>query len=86
MKLKPGDKVLIAGPVPTTDPMAGTVKIGGWSRRLVENEFHWASGISLPGDLSQCHLIVHYGAALIARGRPGETGPSPKGSRGTMAC
>jgi len=71
MKLKPGDKVLIAEACThhrQSDDI-GTVKIPRWLEQKVGGklEFHWASGISLPGDLSQYHLIVHCGSCMINR-------------------
>ncbi|MHB1042211.1 MAG: [FeFe] hydrogenase H-cluster maturation GTPase HydF [Eubacteriales bacterium] len=69
--LKPGDRVLIAEAC-THHRVAddiGTVKIPRWLRQRVggELQFHWSSGIELPGSLEQYKLIVHCGACMINR-------------------
>jgi [FeFe] hydrogenase H-cluster maturation GTPase HydF len=70
-KLQPGDRVLIAEGCThhrQSDDI-GTVKIPRWLRQTVGGElkFEWASGLSLPKDLSQYKLVVHCGGCMLNR-------------------
>lgn len=70
-KIRPGDRVLIAEGCThhrQSDDI-GTVKIPRWLRQLVGGEinFDWASGLSLPKDLSRYQLIIHCGGCMLNR-------------------
>jgi [FeFe] hydrogenase H-cluster maturation GTPase HydF len=70
-KLKPGDHVLIAEGCThhrQSDDI-GTVKIPRWLRQTIGGElnFQWASGQSLPEDLSQFKLVIHCGGCMLNR-------------------
>lgn len=70
-KLKPGDKVLIAEGCThhrQSDDI-GTVKIPRWLRQTIGGElsFQWASGQSLPEDLSPFQLVIHCGGCMLNR-------------------
>jgi hypothetical protein len=47
----------------------GTVKIPKWLRQLVGGEikFEWASGLSMPEDLSEYRLVIHCGGCMLNR-------------------
>ncbi len=69
--IRPGDRVLIAEGCThhrQSDDI-GTVKIPNWLRQLVggEIQFEWASGLSLPKDLSRYRLIIHCGSCMLNR-------------------
>ncbi|HOP73978.1 MAG TPA: [FeFe] hydrogenase H-cluster maturation GTPase HydF [Bacillota bacterium] len=69
--LRPGDKVLIAEGCThhrQCDDI-GTVKIPRWLRQKVGGElsFEWASGFSLPQDLSKYRLVIHCGGCMLNR-------------------
>jgi [FeFe] hydrogenase H-cluster maturation GTPase HydF len=70
-ELRPGDKVLVAEGCThhrQCDDI-GTVKIPKWLRQLVggEIEFEWASGLSIPEDLSEYRLVIHCGGCMLNR-------------------
>ncbi|HEX3044429.1 MAG TPA: [FeFe] hydrogenase H-cluster maturation GTPase HydF [Bacillota bacterium] len=70
-KLKPGDHVLIAEGCThhrQSDDI-GTVKIPRWLRQTIGGElnFQWASGQSLPEDLSRFQLMIHCGGCMLNR-------------------
>lgn len=67
--IQPGDRVLVAEGCThhrQCDDI-GTVKIPRWLRQLVggEIEFEWASGMSLPQDLSSYRLVIHCGGCML---------------------
>ena len=69
--IQPGDRVLVAEGCThhrQCDDI-GTVKIPQWVRELAggELEFEWASGRSLPRDLSRFRLVVHCGGCMLER-------------------
>lgn len=70
-QLKPGDSVLIAEGCThhrQCDDI-GTVKIPRWLNQLVGGEiaFEWASGLSLPKDLSKYRMVIHCGGCMLNR-------------------
>lgn len=70
-RIRPGDRVLIAEGCThhrQSDDI-GTVKIPRWLRQLVGGEinFEWASGLSLPKDLSRYRLVIHCGGCMLNR-------------------
>lgn len=69
--IQPGDRVLVAEGCThhrQCDDI-GTVKIPRWLRQLVGGEikFEWASGRSLPEDLSRFRLVIHCGGCMLNR-------------------
>lgn len=69
--IRPGDRVLIAEGCThhrQTDDI-GTVKIPRLLRQLAGGEinFEWASGLSLPKDLSRYRLVIHCGGCMLNR-------------------
>ena len=69
--LRPGDRVLVAEGCThhrQCDDI-GTVKIPRWLRQKVGGEiaFEWASGQSLPQDLSKYRLVIHCGGCMLNR-------------------
>ena len=70
-ELRPGDKVLVAEGCThhrQCDDI-GTVKIPRWLNQLIGGEinFEWASGFSLPQDLSKYRLVIHCGGCMLNR-------------------
>lgn len=69
--IRPGDRVLVAEGCTHHRQCndIGTVKIPKWLRQLVggEIEFEWASGLSMPEDLSGYRLIIHCGGCMLNR-------------------
>ena len=69
--LKPGDRVLIAEACThhRVGDDIGTVKIPQMLRQRIggELDFQWASGNTLPDDLTGFKLIIHCGACMINR-------------------
>lgn len=70
-ELRPGDRVLVAEGCThhrQCDDI-GTVKIPRWLRQKVGGEiaFEWASGQSLPPDLSRYRLVIHCGGCMLNR-------------------
>jgi [FeFe] hydrogenase H-cluster maturation GTPase HydF len=70
-ELRPGDQVLVAEGCThhrQCDDI-GTVKIPKWLRQLVGGEikFEWASGLSMPEDLSEYRLVIHCGGCMLNR-------------------
>lgn len=70
-RLKPGDRVLIAEACThhRTEDDIGKVKIPAWLEQKVGGKlsYSWASGGSLPEDLSEYRLIVHCGSCMLNR-------------------
>lgn len=70
-EIRPGDRVLVAEGCThhrQCDDI-GTVKIPRWLRQKVggEIDFEWASGLSLPKDLSRYRLVIHCGGCMLNR-------------------
>jgi len=70
-KLKPGDRVLVAEGCThhrQCDDI-GTVKIPRWLRQQVGGDlnFEWASGMTMPQDLSKYRLVIHCGGCMLNR-------------------
>lgn len=70
-ELRPGDGVLIAEGCThhrQSDDI-GTIKIPRWLRQAVGGDlrFEWASGLTLPRDLSRYRLVVHCGGCMLNR-------------------
>lgn len=68
-ELRPGDKVLVAEGCThhrQCDDI-GSVKIPRWLNQLAGGgiDFEWASGSSLPQDLSKYRLVIHCGGCML---------------------